>query len=363
MKYNLILLILLLITSCSSDDNSNISDGGNNNGNTNSGNNNSTFKSWSIPLDEIYDGAGKDGIPSIDSPVFLSGQDATVSTYMQNDDIVIGLKIGTEVRAYPHRIMDWHEVLNDDFNGEKITINYCPLTRTAFAWKYSKLGKPVKFGVSGLLYNSNLILYDRETNSNWSQMKLECVNGSELGKKPTRIEIVETNWETWKLMYPETKILSDNQGFARNYQNYPYGGYLDSDDFLFFPVSPLDTRLPKKERVHGVISSDLLKAYRFKTFEGGNVFKDNFNGKRILLVGNKNVIKSFEIPTDLTNLEFSYSYKGEKDFFIDNLGNKWSINGKVIQGPMQGRELLRNDSVTGLWFSLASFYPNPEIYN
>ena len=360
MKLYQFLIIVFFIFSCSSSE---IADDINNNNQNNDNNSNDQVSSsWSIPVDEIFDAAGRDGIPSLDNPVFLQAQNAVVDSYMNSEDLVIGIKLGNEVRAYPHRILDWHEIANDNFNGQKITINYCPLTRTAFAWKYASNANSTEFGVSGLLYNSNLILYDRNTNSNWSQMKLECVNGPESGNRPTLIQIVETTWQNWKNMYPETKILSNQQGLNRNYLSYPYGGYLGSDSFLFFPVSPLDTRLPNKERVHGVINNNLLKAYQFNNFSGGKVFKDNFSGNKLLLVGNEDVIKSFIIPQDLQGSTYIYTYNNTEEFFIDSLGNKWSINGEVIEGPMLGRKMLGIKSVTGFWFSLASFYPNPEIY-
>lgn len=368
-KFLIGVVFCLLLFNCSSNDQENIvNDGsGNTNGDENSGgdqdnNNGNTFKEWSIPVNEVFDGAGKDGIPSIDIPVFLSGNNTKIASYMNVGDLIIGIKIGSETKAYPHKILDWHEVLNDNFVGENITINYCPLTRTAFAWKNTNQGVKSTFGVSGLLYNTNLILYDRETDSHWSQMKLECVNGAQFGNKPDLVQITETTWEVWKTMYPETKILSDEQGFNRNYQNYPYGGYINSDDFLLFPVSPIDNRISKKERVHGVINEGSSKVYRFNSFIGGNVFKDEFKGSKLLVVGNENVIKSFILPLGLDTNTYSYSFNNSLSFFTDNLGNKWSINGEAIEGPLKGRKLTASKSVTGFWFSIASFYPNPEIY-
>lgn len=362
MKLYQFLIILIFIISCSSPEDNEQSGDSNNTGNTGGTNNNNTFSNWLIPKEDIYDGAGKDGIPSIDNPVFLSGDDSYIDTYMNPEDLVIGIKIGSEIKAYPHRILDWHEVVNDEINGQEITINYCPLTRTGFVWKYTFESSNVTFGVSGLLYNSNLILYDRKTNSNWSQMKLQCVNGSEQSETPSLIQVVEINWKDWKNMYPETKVLGNKQGFDRNYSIYPYDGYLGSDDFLYFPVAPEDNRLLKKERVHGIISDDKAKAYRFESFSGGKVIKDEYLGTSILLVGNKNVIKSFVLPENMKDNTFTYSYNNSQEFFSDNLGNKWSIFGEVIEGPLQSQRMASMKSVTGFWFSLASFYPNPEIY-
>ena len=371
-KYLYLLFSLVIIVACSSSPENNIvSDDGNNpvsggNGGSGSGSNNGegnpSSSTWSIPKDQIVDGSGKDGIPSIDNPVFISADDSRVSTYMDDDDLVIGVKLGNVIKAYPHKILDWHEVVNDEFSGRKITINYCPLTGTAFAWEFKKDNTPYTFGVSGLLYKSNLILYDRETDSNWSQMELACVNGTERGKLPNLIQLVETNWKTWKNSYPGTEIMLNEQGFDRNYQIYPYVGYLDTDDFLIFPVKPLDNRLLLKERVHGLIEGGNIKAFRFQNFVNGNTIKDGYQSRDFLLVGNENVIKSFILSPDLKDVEFTYSYADKAEFFHDSLGNKWSIIGEAIEGPMIGRKLQDATSVTGFWFSLASFYPNPVIY-
>ena len=348
-----ILITFYLFISCSSEQDSVITGGSINNDNTSS--------EWSIPVDEIFEGAGRDGIPSIDNPVFLSGQNSFVDSFLNSDDLVIGVKIGNETRAYPHKILDWHEIVNDEINGQKMTINYCPLTRTGFVWKVQNLSN-YKFGVSGLLYNSNLIMYDRETNSNWSQMSLMCVNGDRLGDKPILENLVEVSWGEWKKMYPNTKVLGSNQGFDRDYNIYPYGGYLNVDDFLFFPVSPKDSRLNNKERVYCVLNGENLKAYRFSSFKNGSVIKDEFEGNKYLIVGNNNVIKSYILPDDLQTSIFSYSYQNSEEFFSDNGGNKWSVFGEAIEGPLKGRKLKSSISVTGFWFSVASFYPNPEIY-
>src|SRR3990172_4124896 len=129
---------------------------------------------WLIPKDQIFDGGpGKDGIPALTNPQFAS---ALSTSYLNNNDLVLIIKIGGEIRIYPHPILDWHEIINDDISGTKFTLTYCPLTGSGIAWNRVINGKETTFGVSGLLYNSNLIPYDRASNSNWSQMKMLSVN-------------------------------------------------------------------------------------------------------------------------------------------------------------------------------------------
>ena len=245
MKPNTFFLIslLLVFSSCSTEDKITPTIDGNINKDIDKSN------IWTVPISEVIDGGpGKDGIPSIDFPVFLKADNQVVNTYMNDEDLVVGITIGGESKAYPHRILDWHEIVNDEVSGDKITLSYCPLTGTAFGWK-SSVGDNTfsDFGVSGLLYNNNLILYDRESGSYWSQLKLQCINGEYLSDRPEVINVVETTWKLWKEMFPNTKILSDDQGINRDYNVYPYGTYKEDDKVLLFPISKTDETIPFKE--------------------------------------------------------------------------------------------------------------------
>jgi len=316
---------------------------------------------WLIPIEEIRDGGpGRGGIPAIDNPVFIGAN----ANYISDDDLVIGIIKGNEIKAYPHIVMDWHEIVNDnDVGGSPVTINYCPLTGTAFGWDGVVNGQATTFGVSGLLYNSNLILFDRNTGSNWSQLKLECVNGALMGDLPQTISVVETKWGVWKNMFPSTKVLSLNTGFNRDYGQYPYGDYITNNDFLLFNVNPANDALPRKERVYAIIDNTITRAYRFEDFIGGKTIKETFNGKTHLIVGNSDIINAFTLSGPYLDLDFQYNYNDTEEFFSDNEGNKWNIFGEAIEGPRTGEKLTISKSVVSYWFAIAAFYPNPEIYS
>ena len=355
MKKKFFYLIAILLTlvpyGCDSDTNSSPGSIG--------GSGNDT-PDWLVPKSEVKDGGpGKDGIPSIDNPKFLNAVDVD---YLEDEDLVIGVVRGDEVRAYPHVIMDWHEVVNDEFDDEFVTISYCPLTGTAFGWKSDANGSKSTFGVSGLLYNANLIMYDRSTDSNWSQLGLKCINGELINATPTSIEVVETRWKTWKDMYPQSKVLSLDTGFSRNYGVYPYGSYKTNFDFLIFNVYPMDDTLPSKERVYAIIDDDISKVYKFVDFARGKVVKDTFNGKQYLIVGDHTIMCSFQLNADQSNLNFEYIFSNGDAFFKDDEGNKWSIFGVALEGPRVGEILPKPKSVVSYWFALAAFYPNPEIF-
>ena len=169
--------------------------------------------SWIIPEDEIYDGGpGKDGIPSIDDPKFISVDQVD---FLNNNDLVLGVKNGENIKVYPHSILNWHEITNDKVGDTHIAVTYCPLTGTGVGWNRKINGESTTFGVSGLLYNSNLIPYDRKTESHWSQMLSKSVEGELVTTEAETFQLVETTWKTWKTwknMYPGAKVLSTKTG-------------------------------------------------------------------------------------------------------------------------------------------------------
>ncbi len=338
-----------LIISCSTSDTNNDTSNNNNSG------------QWLIPISEVKDGGpGKDGIPSIDNPDFTSANDVN---FLNDNDLVVGVVKGNQAKAYPHIVLDWHEVVNDEIDNTFITLNYCPLTGTAFAWESISDGTKSTFGVSGLLYNANLILYDRNTDSNWSQLRLECVNGQLINSKPKLIDVVETNWKTWKTLYPDTEVLTTQTGFSRTYGTSPYGDYSVNNNRFIFTPSITNSALPNKKRIYALIDGDESKVYQFSDFNGGNAIKDTFKSANYLIVGNEDLIYGFELSSDHENLIFEYDFSDSEAFFKDNEGNKWSIFGKAIEGPRQGESLLGAKSVISYWFAIAAFYPNPEIFS
>ncbi len=320
------------------------------------------FTEWLIPINEIRDGGpGKDGIPSIDNPKFV---DASSATFLDPNDLVVGIFRDGVARAYPHIVLDWHEVVNDELNGSFFTLNYCPLTGTAFAWESESNNQRSTFGVSGLLYNANLIMYDRNTDSNWSQLGLECVNGELIRDTPKLYGVVETDWNTWRTLYPNTQVLSTDTGFSRNYGVSPYGDYATNNDRFIFRPEIINTALPNKQRIYAIIDDDKSKVYQFLDFENGNVIKDRFNEKNYLIVGNGSLITGFELKASQSNLDFEFERNiTTATLFKDNEGNTWSVFGEALSGPRIGETLTPVTSVISYWFAIAAFYPNPEIYN
>ncbi|RTR07097.1 DUF3179 domain-containing protein [Halomonas nitroreducens] len=194
-------------------------------------------------------GPGKDGIPAIDRPRFESVAEA--DAWLAPGDRVIGLQRDGEARAYPQRILVWHEIVNDVVAGTPLSVTYCPLTGSALGFRRGD----GTFGVSGRLVNSNLVMYDRATDSEWPQLLGVAIDGSQAGRGLVAERLVWTTWGAWKARHPGTRVLSRDTGYVRNYRRDPYGGYNPRrgyylpDSGRLFPVMAEDARLPPKAMV------------------------------------------------------------------------------------------------------------------
>jgi len=160
-------------------------------------------------------GPAKDGIPAIDKPRFMAGKTADS---MHPDDRILGIDIKGTTKAYPIRILNWHEIVNDHIGNRSFAITYCPLCGTGAALSSSVKDRMLNFGVSGLLYNSDVLLYDRNTQSLWSQIMGQAVSGPLAGERLTPLAISHTTWRAWLGEHPDTSVLSTNTGFQRNYK-------------------------------------------------------------------------------------------------------------------------------------------------
>lgn len=339
---NLLFLVILLLFGCGNDDDRT----------------NGPASDWLIPSDEVLDGGpGKDGIPSVDNPQF---DNATDVTFLNDNDLVVGIIHDGIAKAYPHPILDWHEIVNDNLSGISYALTYCPLTGTGIAWNRNVNGTITTFGVSGKLYNTNLMPYDRATDSYWSQIRLDCVNGENIGTATNTFPVIETTWATWKAAYPNSSVMNLETGFSRNYSNYPYGDYRTNHNNLIFPVSPIDDRLPAKERALLVISNNTQKVYSIELFGDGRVIEDNIDGIDIVVIGSKtdNYIVALE-KVELSNLTFTADQLPV--VATDQNGNKVTLDGSIMEGPLQNTQVKTMNSFIGYYFSLAAFYA-VEIY-
>ncbi len=277
-----------------------------------------------IPVDRILRGGPrKDGIPALTNAKFVS---ANKANFMAPRDRVIGVAVAGQAKAYPFKILDHHEAVNDRLAEKSFTVTYCPLCDSSAVFDRVDGKQEYEFGISGLLYNSNVLLYDRAPDgkeSLWSQMAASAVTNKKRGQSLRRLPLEVTTWSDWRTRYPETRVLSDETGFQRSYQGRAYPEYFSSPQ-LMFPVEPLDQRLAAKTPVLGVLSENAQRAYslaRFAKGQGGR-FEDQLDGHKLTLVYDPEH-QTLRIERADQGLEWMYSY----------------------------------------WFAWAAFYPETDIYS
>ena len=274
-----------------------------------------------IPEDQILQGGPpRDGIPSIDKPTFVK---ASAADFLKPKDRVIGVHINGESRAYPISILNWHEIVNDTIQGNPISVTYCPLCGTGIVYEGKVNGRTLKLGVSGLLYNSDVLLYDRETETLWSQILSKGVNGPLSGQKLTMVSSSQTSWGKWLKLHPNTHVLSDKTGFGRDYSRSPYGDY-DQNTATYFPVNAKSRKYHPKERVMGITINGKHKAYPFVELAklGVTQLQDQFEGQQL------------RIEIDVPNRD-----------------------GKVIGADGKPLEM-----VNGFWFAWYAFHPDTVVF-
>jgi len=275
-----------------------------------------------IPVSEILRGGPpRDGIPSIDNPVFKA---SLGYKEFDNNSEVLGVYYNEIAKAYPINIMDRHEIVNDEFNGKPVAITYCPLCGSGIAFEAELInGKPTKFGVSGLLYNSDVLLYDRTTESLWSQIMAMAVSGPMKGQELVPINTLRMTLRSWRNLHPETLILSKETGFGRNYQGKAYGNY-DQEDRTYFPVSHNDNTFHKKEWIIGVEINGAYKAYPIKKLSK---------------------LSKRELHDEMAGINFTLT---------------WDANGQNVRiKTASGEEVI---GLQMFWFAWVAFHPDTEVY-
>jgi hypothetical protein len=212
----------------------------------------------SVPVRRIVSGGPpKDGIPALLTPRFV---EAVEATFLRDDDRVVGVHEGATAKAYPLSILNWHEVVNDQIGERPVVVTYCPLTGSAVVFDREVDSAVLTFGVSGRLYESNVLLYDHQTESLWSQLHARAVTGPKTERALTAIPAVETTWGRWRRLHPDTRVLSVETGHRRDYNRNPYAEY-ESAPGTMFSTQAVDTRVFVKERVLGIVVDGIARAY------------------------------------------------------------------------------------------------------
>lgn len=309
-----------------------------------------------IPLEDIrYGGVPKDGIPSIDEPVFMNATDAP----FMDDEVVIGLRINGDARAYPLFILVWHEIVNDEVGGAPVAVTYCPLCYTSQVFGSVLDGEAVEFGTTGKLYQSNLLMYDRPTDTYWSQALGTAVKGPLSGHVLGTVPLDLMEWGDWKSVYPDTVVLSTDTGHVRAYGVDPYGSYY-TDPRILFPVNQSDDRLGLKEVIVGMKVGGAYKAYTQSDVESHGIINDNIGDTSVLLMSEyaKNT-RAFDRA--LGNLTLTFGHNGTTLTDAET-GSEWNYEGVAVAGELAGEQLTRLSIWPGFWFEWAAFHPETLVY-
>lgn len=296
--------------------------------------------------ENLSGGPPKDGIPSIDRPRFQSAQDA--DAWLEDSDQVIGLYHKGEARAYPQNILVWHELVNDQVQGENIAVSYCPLTGTALGFKRGEN----EFGVSGRLVNSNLIMYDRDTDSYWPQILGTAVKGPQKGNSLVQIPLIWTSWGEWKRRYPDTDVLSRRTGYGRNYRHDPYGSYGPKEDYYaeggpIFPTMHRNDRYAPKHEIHGFRTArEAVAVDREALARAGSLRYEGKDGHYLILwdegLSTAWVYRSDEALPEAAAL---------KDLHFTRQGPQSAALEGLEQVP----------SFAAMWFAWYAFYPDTVV--
>lgn len=236
----------------------------------------------SVPLEDIRGGGPpRDGIPPIDEPQFVSA--AAASDWLEESEPGIAVEIDGVKRFYPFQILVWHEIVNDTFEGKRVLVTYCPLCLSGIVFDPLVNGERVEFGTSGKLWNSNLVMYDRKTESLWSQVLGEAVVGEMTGTKLAVLESDQMRFGEWQTLNPSGQVLSRDTGATRVYGSDPYGGYYTDNRAVYFPVDSTDDRLENKDFVLGIVINDQAKAYLPEAIKKIGRLEENFAGKDLVI--------------------------------------------------------------------------------
>lgn len=359
LKYLKVYLLLFIVAISCNTVNSNKGSGEGNIESCDGGN-------WLVPCQQIVDGGpGIDGIPSIDDPNFTAADEVD---FLEDWELVVGIKNGKETKAYPHVILYYHEIVNDFVGELPVTLTFCPLTGSGIGWSRMIDGEVTEFGVSGLIHKNNLIPYDRNTGSRWSQMLNKSINGELSGREVNIVQVVEMTWGAWKNVYPQSQVLNTNTGYDRNYNQYLYGKDYSSDNSrILFPVERNDERLEEKALVHGIRVGFNTKVYPIEEF--GNkieIINDEFEGEKILVAGRSDIgfaVSFNRTLEDGTVLNFSSIDQGLPLLAEDQEGTVWNIFGEAVSGPRQGDKLTATSGYNAYWFAWADFFNLPLIHS
>jgi hypothetical protein len=335
---------------------------------------NTNWNRHTVPYDELVPVLFRDGIRSLDAPAFQTLEQG--AGWLEDDDPVIAVELNGEARAYPLRILSAHEIVNDNFPDLPVVVTFCPLCNSALVFDARLNGETLEFGTSGWLRNSDLIMYDRTTDSLWQQFTGEGIVGDLAGERLTFLPSSVVSFSDFSAAFPEGTVLSNDTGFGLRYDLSSYAGYDTSgqDPFLFF--GDIDPRLPTMERVVSISLDNVDVAYPVTLLSELGVINDTQDGQDLVVFHTFGTGSAFfnPITQDWDDVGatgvFDPNLNGEKLTFEvtggtivdEQTGSSWNILGQATDGPLAGESLTPIVHGDHFWFSWAAFKPDTVIF-
>ena len=324
-----------------------------------------TFDGRSVPLSEITEAeivALRDRIPPIDAPLY---EPAAAGDWLAPDDLVLGYVADDgQAYAYPTKIMNFHEIVNDELAGRPVLVSYCPLCRSGVVYDRHLDGQLLTFGNTSALFQSDLVMYDRETISFWFQVGGEAIVGELTGARLTALPSITTGWQAWRELHPETLVLSRETGFVRNYDRDPFIGLEDTINQGIFPFpvtdAALDDQLEPAALVLGVELGDEARAYSLEEPEDA-VIEDELDGEAIVVFRRAEGPVAVAFRPEAGGQELSFELRDGR--FVDReTESEWSLTGEAIAGPLAGERLAPLPARTTFWFAYVAAFPDATVY-
>jgi hypothetical protein len=332
------------------------------------------FSKHSVPLHEIRSGGPpKDGIPAIDRPRFVGVRAA--DEWLDAREPVILFEHEGDARAYPLQILLWHEIVNDEVGGLPVAVTFCPLCNTAIAFDRRVGDRVLAFGTTGNLRHSDLVMYDRQTESWWQQATGEAIVGELTGLRLAFLSAPTITWAEFKRSFPNGRVLSRETGYPRPYGRNPYRGYDRSGPI--FPV-PRDDRLPLMERVVVVQVDSAAVAYPLPRLAEQRVLNHEVAGVPVVVFyepGLRSALDAGELARSrevgsgvafrraLDGRVLTFRAGAAPGLYVDReTGSTWTVLGRAVAGPLEGRALAPVVHFVPFWFAWAAFRPETPVY-
>jgi hypothetical protein len=331
------------------------------------------FSKHSVPFDEILSGGPpKDGIPAIDQPKFVPVNAA--DDWIADREPIVTFEHDGVVRGYPWQILIWHEIVNDEVAGLPVSVTYCPLCNTAIAFDRRLGDRVLDFGTTGKLRHSDLVMYDRQTESWWQQATGEAIIGALTGEVLTFLPAPTMSWADFKNQYPSAQVLSRDTGHRRSYGANPYSGYDTGQPFLY--RGSVDPRLPTMARVVVVQADEAAVVYPMERLREEKVINHRVGDMPVVLfhrAGTASAVDARDIgdgrdvgsaavySRNVDGQELSFHVDGD-GFRDSETGTRWTTFGEAVEGPLAGKRLSELVAYVPFWFAWAAFAPDTPVY-